>query len=240
MEIRRDRDPDRDSCPPVVDVTDLRKTYGSGDAAVHALAGLDLRIRTGELVTVTGASGSGKSTFLGILGCLDRPTRGVYHLMGRRVDEMEDRELAAVRNRFIGFVFQTFNLLPRDTALRNVELPLTYAGIRRAERRERAEAMLERVGLAARAHHRPDELSGGERQRVAIARALVTRPALLLADEPTGNLDSVTGRSILDLMAGVHAEGNTVLMVTHDARVAAMGSRTLRLMDGRIVEDSGA
>jgi putative ABC transport system ATP-binding protein len=195
---------------------------------------------SGEFATVTGASGSGKSTILGIIGCLDRPTSGTYHLMDRRVDEMEDRELAVIRNRFIGFVFQTFNLLARSTSLQNVELPLMYAGVPGRERRERSLAMLERVGLASRAHHHPSQLSGGERQRVAIARALVTEPALLLADEPTGNLDSSTGRSIMELFLEVHRDGSTILLVTHDQELASIGTRKIRLLDGRIVEDTGA
>jgi putative ABC transport system ATP-binding protein len=228
---------DRASCPPVVDLRAIRKTYEMDEVTVEALAGIDLRIDRGEFASVMGASGSGKSTILGIIGCLDRPTSGSYSLMDRRVDEMEDSDLAGIRNRFIGFVFQTFNLLSRATSLQNVELPLMYGGVPRGERRDRSMAMLEKVGLGSRAGHRPSQLSGGERQRVAIARALVTEPALVLADEPTGNLDSTTGRSIMELFLRVHEEGNTILLVTHDSQVAAAGSRIIRLLDGRIIED---
>jgi putative ABC transport system ATP-binding protein len=229
-----------DSRPLVVDAGNLVKSYVMGDVPVNALAGVSLKLRQGEFATVVGASGSGKSTLLSIVGCLDRPDSGSYLLMGRRVDVMDDGDLARVRNRNIGFIFQTFNLLPRATSLQNVELPLMYGGVPGKERRRRALAILDRVGLASRAHHRPSQLSGGERQRVAIARALVTNPSLLLADEPTGNLDSVTGRSIMDLIRQVHSEGNTILLVTHDPLVAAMGSRMIRLGDGRVLEDTGS
>ena len=229
-----------DSRPLVVDAGILVKSYLMGDVPVNALAGVSLKLHQGEFATVVGASGSGKSTLLSIVGCLDRPDSGSYLLMGRRVDVMDDGDLARVRNRNIGFIFQTFNLLPRATSLQNVELPLMYGGVPGKERRRRALAILDRVGLASRAHHRPNQLSGGERQRVAIARALVTNPSLLLADEPTGNLDSVTGRSIMDLIRQVHSEGNTILLVTHDPLVAAMGSRMIRLGDGRVLEDTGS
>lgn len=229
-----------DSRPLVVDAGNLVKSYLMGGVPVNALAGVSLKLHQGEFATVVGASGSGKSTLLSIVGCLDRPDSGSYLLMGRRVDVMDDGDLARVRNRNIGFIFQTFNLLPRATSLQNVELPLMYGGVPGKERRRRALAILDRVGLASRAHHRPNQLSGGERQRVAIARALVTNPSLLLADEPTGNLDSVTGRSIMDLIRQVHSEGNTILLVTHDPLVAAMGSRMIRLGDGRVLEDTGS
>lgn len=222
----------------VVDARSLRKTYMMGEVMVNALAGVDVTIKEGEYVTVMGASGSGKSTVLSILGCLDRATSGSYSLMGRPVDGMDDSELAAVRNRFLGFVFQTFNLLPRASSLQNVELPLIYAGVKRSERRERALDMLNRVGLGSRAGHRPNQLSGGERQRVAVARALVTEPALLLADEPTGNLDSSTGRAILELFQNVHDQGKTILMVTHDSSIADRGTRSIRIRDGLIERDS--
>jgi putative ABC transport system ATP-binding protein len=240
MKDPTDAGPYRDpaSCHPVVDLQAIRKTYEMDEVTVEALGGVDLRIDKGEFASVMGASGSGKSTILGIIGCLDRPTSGSYRLMDRRVDEMEDSDLAGIRNRFIGFVFQTFNLLSRATSLQNVELPLMYGGVPHGERRERAMAMLEKVGLVSRARHRPSQLSGGERQRVAIARALVTEPALVLADEPTGNLDSTTGRSIMELFLRVHEEGNTILLVTHDPQVAATGSRIIHLLDGRIVEDT--
>jgi putative ABC transport system ATP-binding protein len=229
-----------DSRLSVVDTQNISKSYRMGEVVVSALEGVNLRLRQGEFATVMGASGSGKSTLLSIIGCLDRPDSGSYLLMGKRVDGMNDGELARVRNRNIGFIFQTFNLLPRATSVQNVELPLMYGGVAGKERRQRALAILERVGLSSRAHHRPSQLSGGERQRVAIARALVTEPSLLLADEPTGNLDSVTGRSIMDLIQQVHNEGNTILLVTHDPLVSAMGSRMIRLRDGQVQEDTGS
>lgn len=224
----------------VVDARDIRKTYSMGEATVEALRGVSLTIRKGEYTSIMGASGSGKSTLLSIIGCLDRPSSGSCSLLDRQVEDMSDRDLAGTRNRFIGFVFQTFNLLPRTSSLHNVELPLVYAGMPGPERKDRAMAMLERVGLASRADHRPNQLSGGERQRVAIARALVTRPALLLADEPTGNLDSRTGESILELFSRVHEEGNTIVLVTHDPQVAVRGSRTIRLKDGFVEGDTAS
>ena len=223
---------------PVIDARGLRKIYRMGEVSVEALRGIDFRLDRGEFTCIMGASGSGKSTLLNIIGCLDRPTSGSYELMGRRVDSMDDDEQAGIRNRFIGFAFQTFNLLPRASALANVELPLIYARVPGRERREKAMHGLERVGLADRASHRPNQLSGGERQRVAIARALVTEPALLLADEPTGNLDSATGKLILELFRGIHAEGNTILLVTHDPSVAASASRLVRIRDGAVESDT--
>ena len=224
--------------PAVVDARQIRKSYRMGEVVVEALKGVDVRIDHGEFTCIMGASGSGKSTLLNILGCLDRPTSKTFDLMGRSVDSMDDGELAEVRNRFIGFVFQTFNLLPRSSSLQNVELPLIYARVPSRERRERAMAMLEKVGLASRAGHRPNQLSGGERQRVAIARALVTGPALLLADEPTGNLDSRTGRVIMDMFHSLHSEGNTILLVTHDPEIAREAGRILRIKDGLVESDT--
>jgi len=222
----------------VVEADSLRKTYRMGETTVEALRGVSLSVHMGEFVAIMGSSGSGKSTLLSIIGCLDRPTSGTCRLLDRQVDEMTDRDLAAVRNRFIGFIFQTFNLLPRMSARNNVELPLVYAGMPGPQRRERAMEMLRKVDLADRAGHRPNQLSGGERQRVAIARALVTDPALLLADEPTGNLDSRTGGAILELIDQVHEEGNTIVMVTHDPKVGARGSRLVYFKDGLIEGDS--
>jgi putative ABC transport system ATP-binding protein len=216
----------------------LHKSYAMGANRLHVLKGIDLDIGKGELVSIMGASGSGKSTLMNILGCLDTPDEGSYWLNGERVSAMRDSELARVRNREIGFVFQSFALLPRATALQNVELPLLYAGVHRRERARRAAEALSRVGLADRARHRPAELSGGQRQRVAIARALVTQPSLLLADEPTGNLDSATGEEILALFDELHVAGDTVVVVTHEAEVAARAQRALRVLDGRIVTDT--
>lgn len=224
----------------VVDARQIRKSYRMGEVEVDALKGVDVRIGHGEFTCIMGASGSGKSTLLNILGCLDRPTSGTFDLMGRSVDSMDDGDLAEVRNRFIGFVFQTFNLLPRSSAVQNVELPLIYARVSSRDRRERAMAMLEKVGLASRAGHRPNQLSGGERQRVAIARALVTGPALLLADEPTGNLDSKTGRVIMEMFHSLHSEGNTILLVTHDPEIAGEAGRILRIKDGLVESDTAS
>ncbi len=218
----------------------LGKHYRMGDHTVHALQGVDLEIGSNELVAFIGASGSGKSTMMSIIGCLDRPSEGEVWLNGSEVARMSDDELARVRNRDIGFVFQSFHLLPRMTALDNVAQPLVYRGIAPGARRAMAVRALARVGLEARMHHRPGELSGGQRQRVAIARALVGAPALLLADEPTGNLDSATARDILALIREVHAAGQTVLLVTHEPEIAAQCQRVVRLQDGRIVSDTGA
>jgi putative ABC transport system ATP-binding protein len=216
----------------------LTRRYPMGKAVIHALRGIDLVIRRNEYVAVMGPSGCGKSTLMNILGCLDRPDDGRYWLNGRLVSGMSEQELAHVRNREIGFVFQTFALLPRLSAIANVELPLVYGGVHTAERRQRAMRALTEVGLADRADHSSAELSGGQRQRVAIARALVTGPALLLADEPTGNLDSATGAEIIALFDGLHAAGNTIVMVTHEHEVAAHAERTILLRDGRVVGDT--
>jgi putative ABC transport system ATP-binding protein len=220
----------------------VHKTYAAGRAEVHALRGVDLTIERHELVAIMGPSGAGKSTLLEILGCLSTPSAGRYRLDGAAVEALDDDALARLRGERIGFVFQSFNLLPRMSALENVELPLVYRRVPRAERRERAAAALDRVGLAARAGHRPSELSGGERQRVAIARALVNRPALLLADEPTGNLDSATSEEILALLLDLHRDGNAVVLVTHDPAIGARAPRLVVLRDGRIERDerSGA
>jgi putative ABC transport system ATP-binding protein len=222
---------------PLILTTGLKRRYRMGRETVEALRGVDLAIERGEYAAIIGPSGSGKSTLMNILGCLDRPDDGSYWLNGERVSDMGDRQLAGIRNREIGFVFQSFALLPRATAAQNVELPLLYARVPRRDRARRAAEVLEQVGLADRARHRPAELSGGQRQRVAIARALVTRPSLLLADEPTGNLDTSTGEDILALFDALHRAGNTVIVVTHEADVAARAGRTLRVLDGRIVAD---
>ena len=223
-----------DSCVELAGVT---KVYGSGESEVRALDGIDVRVGYGEHVAIVGPSGSGKSTLLNVLGCLDSPTGGVYSLDGTDVARMSQRELADVRNRKIGFVFQSFHLLPRATAIRNVELPLVYAGVGARERRARATAVLERVGLAERTKHTPDEMSGGQRQRVAIARALVVEPAILLADEPTGNLDTKTGREILDLFDSLRGPERALLMVTHDSALARRALRVVAVRDGRIAYD---
>ena len=216
----------------------ITKRYHMGsDVTVNALAGIDLAIDAHEFVAVMGPSGSGKSTLMNIIGCLDRPSGGRYTLGDTDVARMTDRELAQVRNANIGFIFQTFNLLPRMTALRNVELPLVYAGAVRRERRERAVAALVRVGLGDRVRHRPNQLSGGQRQRVAIARALVNDPSIVFADEPTGNLDSATGRDIMQLLAQLHGSGATIILVTHEAEVATYAGRVIHLRDGRITRD---
>ena len=221
----------------VISTKGLSKHYVLGAETVRAVRGVDLVIRRGEFVAMMGPSGSGKSTFMNLIGCLDTPTDGDYWLNGRRVSELSDDQLARVRNRDIGFVFQTFNLLPRATSLHNVELPLIYAGTSAKQRRRRAEDKLRRVGLADRMDHKPPELSGGQRQRVAIARALVNDPALLLADEPTGNLDSKTSREIVEILVELNEAGQTILLVTHEADIAAAASRQIHLMDGLVERD---
>jgi putative ABC transport system ATP-binding protein len=215
----------------------VTKTYDAGELAVQALAGIDLAVEKGQMVAIIGPSGSGKSTLMHIVGCLDAPTEGTYHLDGRDVSTLSSFQLAAVRNQKIGFVFQTFNLLPKASLLRNVELPLLYAGVNGTGRRERAKEALSRVGLGERARHRPSELSGGQRQRAAIARALVNRPSLILADEPTGNLDSKTGVEILQIFHEMHGRGETIVIVTHDPRIAEQCERLVQIVDGRIEDD---
>jgi putative ABC transport system ATP-binding protein len=222
---------------PLIRMAGVTKTYDAGELAVQALRGVDLAIEEGQMVAVIGPSGSGKSTLMHILGCLDAPSSGQYLLDGRDVSELSGFELAGIRNQKIGFVFQTFNLLPKATLLRNVELPLLYAGISGSERKETALRALGRVGLAERAKHRPAELSGGQRQRAAIARALVNEPSLILADEPTGNLDTKTGLEILEIFDAMHAKGETIVIVTHDPRIAERCGRVVSIVDGRIEDD---
>jgi len=219
---------------PLICLRDVRKTFDLGGAAVRALDGVDLDIRRGEYVGIMGPSGSGKTTLMDILGFLSRPTGGSYDFEGRRVESLADDELAALRGERVGFIFQTFNLLPRLSAIENAELPLLYRRVSRRQRRARAEAMLRQVGLEARLYHKPNELSGGERQRVAIARALINQPSVVLADEPTGALDSATGEAILELIEALYRGGQTIVMVTHDTRIAARVQRVIRLRDGRV------
>ncbi len=216
----------------------ITRVYEVGTERIHALAGVDLTIRRNEYISTMGPSGSGKSTLMNIIGCLDTPTSGTYEFEGEPVHEMDDNQLASIRNRKIGFVFQTFNLLPKLTALRNVELPLIYANVPRDERMKRAERALEQVGLTDRMTHKPNELSGGQRQRVAIARALVTNPSVILADEPTGNLDSKSGEDIMRLFDDLHEAGNTIILVTHEKYIANHAQRTLHILDGKINEDT--
>ena len=223
---------------PLIEIRSVRHDYRLGSEVVHALRGVDLTIRQGEFVAISGPSGSGKSTLMNLIGCLDTPSAGQYRLAGQVVSELEEAELARIRNREIGFVFQTFNLLPRATALQNVELPLVYAGMPKRERRLLAEAVMARMGLADRGGHRPSELSGGERQRVAIARALVNRPSIVLADEPTGNLDSTTSEGIMELFEELHRQGQTLILVTHEADIAQHARRHLHLVDGNVTRDS--
>jgi putative ABC transport system ATP-binding protein len=224
---------------PFIKLRDIVKIYQMGGEDVVALKDINLDLRQGEYAAIMGPSGSGKSTLMNIIGCLDVPTSGSYHLNGQEVAAATEDELAAIRNREIGFVFQTFNLLPRATAAKNVELPLIYAGIPPEERRQRAAEVLEAVGLAKRGHHKPNEMSGGERQRVAIARALVNRPSVVLADEPTGNLDTKIGEEILAVFQHINDEGKTVIVVTHDPDVGAKAQRTIVLRDGQIVDGAG-
>lgn len=227
----------RPAGPVVIDIENITKNYVMGEEIVHALRGVSLQIRRNEYIAIMGPSGSGKSTLMNMLGCLDTPSAGRYEFNGKNVAEMNDDELAAIRNREIGFVFQTFNLLPRATSLRNVELPLIYAGMDSETRKERATQTLTDVGLGDRIHHKPNELSGGQRQRVAIARALVNNPSIILADEPTGNLDSKTGEEIMALLEELYRRGNTIILVTHEHDVAAHARRTVHLRDGLIESD---
>jgi len=221
----------------LIETVDLWKTYVMGSEEIHALRGVSIAIERGEYVAIMGPSGSGKSTLMNLIGCLDTPSKGSYLLNGKQVSQMNDNELARIRNEEIGFVFQTFNLLPRATALHNVELPLVYAGVTAKDRQERARIALAKVELAERMSHRPNELSGGQRQRVAIARALVNNPSILLADEPTGNLDSKTGLEIMGLFEKLHQAGNTIVLVTHEADIAAFAHRTIHLRDGQVEKD---
>jgi putative ABC transport system ATP-binding protein len=232
--------PTRASGPLVIDIENITKEYVMGEEIIHALRGVTLQIRRNEYLAIMGPSGSGKSTLMNMLGCLDTPTSGRYEFNGKNVSEMDGDELAAIRNREIGFVFQTFNLLPRSTSLRNVELPLIYAGVDPEERAERAAQALSDVGLGDRLAHKPNELSGGQRQRVAIARALVNNPSIILADEPTGNLDSKTGDEIMNLFESLYAKGNTVILVTHEADIARHARRSVHLRDGVVESDEMA
>lgn len=231
------RDSIRPGCPIVIDIENITKDYVMGEEIVRALRGVTLQIHRNEYIAIMGPSGSGKSTLMNMLGCLDTPTSGRYEFNGKNVAEMNDDELAAIRNREIGFVFQTFNLLPRSTSLRNVELPLIYAGIDPETREQRAAEVLADVGLGDRIHHKPNELSGGQRQRVAVARALVNKPSIILADEPTGNLDSKTGEEIMALFEDLYRRGNTIILVTHERDIAAHARRTVHLRDGLIESD---
>lgn len=221
----------------IINIEHIAKIYQVGSEEVHALADVSLRIDKNEYVAIMGPSGSGKSTLMNILGCLDTPTKGLYDFTGENVSEMTDNELAKIRNKEIGFVFQTFNLLPRSDALHNVELPLIYAGVPTHERKDRARQALIDVGLEDRIHHKPNELSGGQRQRVAVARALVTKPSIILADEPTGNLDSKTGEEIMGLFHDIHEKGNTIILVTHEEYIAKHAARIIRLRDGLVEKD---
>jgi putative ABC transport system ATP-binding protein len=221
----------------LIETVDLWKTYVMGSEEIHALRGVSIQIERGEYVAIMGPSGSGKSTLMNLIGCLDTPSKGSYLLNGKQVSRMNDNELARIRNEEIGFVFQTFNLLPRATALRNVELPLVYAGVPAKDRDARARGALEKVELTSRMSHRPNELSGGQRQRVAIARALVNNPSILLADEPTGNLDSKTGVEIMGVFDRLHRAGNTIVLVTHESDVAAYAHRTIHIRDGQVEND---
>jgi putative ABC transport system ATP-binding protein len=230
-------DPEAGMAPVILDLRDVHRTYQMGEEKVRALAGVSLEIRRGEYVAIMGPSGSGKSTLMNIIGCLDVPDGGSYHLEGQAMDQMSEDQLADIRNRKIGFVFQTFNLVPRVTVFKNVELPLIYAGKPRAERKRIAEDAINVVGLTSRMGHKPNELSGGQRQRVAIARALVCGPSIILADEPTGNLDSQTGAEIMAVLGELHAKGHTIILVTHEDDIAAHAHRVVRLRDGLIESD---
>ncbi|MGI3784064.1 MAG: ABC transporter ATP-binding protein [Janthinobacterium lividum] len=225
---------------PVIDLRGVVKTYGEGETAVHAVAGVTLQVERGDYVAIMGASGSGKSTLMNIIGCLDLPTRGAYRLDGIDVRRLTDQQQSRVRNRKIGFIFQSFNLIPRTTAVRNVELPLAYAGVKGPERRERARAALETVGLGGRLDHTPAQLSGGQQQRVAVARAIVTEPALLLADEPTGALDSRSTDEVLQLFDSLSAAGRSIVVITHEPEVAMHAKRTLHMRDGLVSDDTRA
>ena len=220
----------------LIDLKDIYKIYEMGSAQINALDGLDCQIKKGEYVALMGPSGSGKSTLMNIIGCLDTPTKGVYSLNGINVSDMTDDDLASIRNKEIGFVFQSFNLLPRTSAIENVSLPLVYAGVSKKDRIERAQKALEKVGLGDRADHKPNELSGGQRQRVAIARALINDPSIVLADEPTGNLDSKSSIEIMNLFNQIHQDGNTVVMVTHEEDIAKYAKRTIRMIDGKLAD----
>jgi len=221
----------------IIRTWDLRKTYVMGDQEIHAVSGIDIEIKKGEYVAIMGPSGSGKSTLMNLIGCLDTPSAGVYYLNGNLVSDMNDDQLARIRNREIGFIFQTFNLLPRATALHNVELPLIYAGVSREQREERAKMALRAVDLEPRMMHKPNELSGGQRQRVAVARALVNNPSLLLADEPTGALDTATGNDIMALFERLHQQGNTIVLVTHENDIAQHAWRVIHIRDGKVEHD---
>jgi putative ABC transport system ATP-binding protein len=227
----------REPGPLVIDIEGVTKLYKMGEETVHALLGVSIKVHRNEYLAIMGPSGSGKSTLMNMLGCLDTPTSGKYHFTGKDVSDMSDDELADIRNREIGFVFQTFNLLPRSTSLANVELPLIYAGLSLSQRREKAQQSLREVGLGDRMGHKPNELSGGQRQRVAIARALVNNPSIILADEPTGNLDSKTGEEIMQLFEDLYAQGNTIIVVTHEEDIARHARRIVRLRDGLIEAD---
>ena len=221
----------------LIDIKNVKKIYDLGAEKIHALDGVSLKIERGEYIAIMGPSGSGKSTIMNILGCLDTPTSGSYHFEGEEVSRMDDNQLAGIRNEKIGFVFQTFNLLPRISSLQNVELPLIYGGVSLESRRKRASLVLERVGLGDRVNHKPNELSGGQRQRVAVARALANEPSIILADEPTGNLDSKTGEEIMVLFNQIHEAGNTIILVTHEEYIAENAHRIIRLHDGLIASD---
>jgi len=221
----------------LINLSDIYKIYNVGGEEVRALDGVDLTINNNEYLAIMGPSGSGKSTMMNMIGCLDTPTSGIYHFEGEEVHIMDDAQLASIRNRKIGFVFQTFNLLPKASALHNVEIPLVYANIRKEKRIDMASKALKDVGLEDRMHHKPNELSGGQRQRVAIARALVNNPSIILADEPTGNLDSKSGHEIMGILNNLHSKGNTIILVTHEDDIAKHAKRTIRLFDGKIIED---